>query len=98
MKVRIVCISKDHGNHANPHEAISLYGWIADGETNTKHSTRPQMVQYLEDKNNSAYVKGSDGKVAYCYINKSAVGTRFLQTYSDQDWADNLLQLPECKH
>jgi hypothetical protein len=100
MKVKIVCINKDNGNHANPHEAISHFGWIADGETQVKHSTRVQMVEFLEDKNkkNSAYVTGSDGKTAFCYVNVSVAGTRFLQTYADRDWHDNLLQLPECKH
>ena len=97
MRIRITCINKDNGNHANPHEAISRFGWVEDGTTQVKHSTLSQMVEFLGNKLNSAYV--SSGNVsALCYINKSAYGNLFIQTYSDNRWQDNLLNLPECKN
>ena len=96
MAVRITCINKDHGNHLNPHEAISRFGWVADGETETKHSNMAQMVEFVGNKANRAYVK--DGtEVANCYVNVSAAGNKFIQTWADDDWQDNLLSLQECK-
>jgi hypothetical protein len=96
MSIRIICINKDHGNHSNPHEAISRFGWIADGDTVTKHSNMAQMVEFVSNKANHAYVK-NDGETAYCYVNVSAAGNKFIQTWADGDWRDNLLALPECK-
>lgn len=94
MKIQIVCINKDNGNHHNPHEAISRFGWVGvDGIK--KHSNLQQMVQFLSNESNSAYV--SDGQnIAYCYVNTSSSGRKFVQTYRDSRWTNNLLQLPEC--
>lgn len=94
MKIQIVCINKDNGNHHNPHESINRFGWI-DQDNTEKHSTLEQMVTFLMDKKNSAYV--SDGQnLAYCYVNTSASGRRFIQTHRDNMWSNNLLQLREC--
>lgn len=94
MTVQITGIRKDYGNHYNRHEAVSHYRWVDPSDNSTGIATRQGMVGYLE-AGNTAYVVGNDGQKAYCYVNVSAAGTRFLQTQSDGKWSDNLLNLPE---
>ena len=96
MSLRITCINKDNGNHENPHEAISYYGWINESTDKTGKNDRPSMVEWVE-KGNKAYVKDSNNNKAYCYVRKSSKGTKFLQTYADSKFTNNLLSLPECR-
>jgi len=96
MSVRITCINKDNGNHDNPHEAISHYGWVEDGSAKTGKSSRVALVEWIGNKN-FAYVTDSDGNKVKCYVNISQKGNKFLQTYSDGRYTNNLLSLPECK-
>jgi len=93
-QVRITCIKKDGGNHQNPHEGITDYGWVnSSGKTGT--STRTAMVKWVES-GNKAYVQDSQGNKAYCGVRTSSAGNKFLQTYSDDSYNNNLLSLPEC--
>jgi len=96
MSVRITCINKDNGNHENPNEAISHYGWINESTNESGKNDRPSMVKWVEN-GNKAYVKDVSGNVAYCYVRESSKGTKFLQTYADNKYTDNLLSLPECR-
>ncbi len=61
MSVRVTCITKDGGNHFNPHEAISSFGWVNE-ETGAKGtSTRAQMIEFIEAQKGKAYVKDALG-------------------------------------
>ena len=56
--------------------------------------TRKQVITSIEDKTNTFYTK-VDG-------NRSNIGVvdgkngKYLRTYADGEWNDNLLSLPEC--
>ena len=92
MAYRITGIRKP-GGAANTHEAISHYRWIEDGKNTSAITDRVKVVGWA-DAGHKFYV--SDGmNVAWCGVRKSSRGTRFLQTYSDDTWNDNLLSLPE---
>jgi hypothetical protein len=94
MSVRITGVRKDHGNHYNPHEAVSHYRWVEDGTGNTNIAPRQPMVEWIEN-GGTAYV--SDGqRIAWCGVQKNQNGTKYLRTHSDGHWSDNLLNLPEC--
>ncbi len=93
--VRITCINKDNGNHDNPNEAISDYGWLNESTGKYGKTNRKSMVEWLED-GNKAYVKQEE-KIAYCDVRESKAGTKFLQTYSDNYYNNNLLSLVECR-
>ncbi|MDX9739267.1 MAG: DUF3892 domain-containing protein [Candidatus Dojkabacteria bacterium] len=93
-EVEIVCINKDNGNHNNPHEGITHYGW-KNSVGKTVRSTRDQMLKYLDDGNHAYVISNHDTK-AYCYIRTSTTGNRFLQTYADSQYTNNLLSLNEC--
>lgn len=95
MKVRIIGIRKDNGNHQNPHEAVSHYKWLNEANGNSNLEERLIMVNWVENKNGRAYVSSSEGTVD-CFVNKSASGTKFLQTNADSRSSNNLLNLLEC--
>lgn len=94
MAVRIVCINKSGGDHENPHEAVSHYGWKNEITGDSNKATRLSMVAWIEEGNH-AYVGTGSIKV-YCEVRQSRNGTKFLQTKSDGEWSNNLLSLPEC--
>ncbi|MDB5161460.1 MAG: hypothetical protein JWO96_840 [Candidatus Saccharibacteria bacterium] len=96
MAVRIICINKDYGNHYNPHEAISYYGWRNEQTGENGRASRAVMVDFLQNKRGVAYV-GDGSQKAYCYVLVSPAGTKYLQTQTDGRWSNNLLNLPECR-
>ena len=52
------------------------------------------MVHFIETQNGQAYV--TDGVyTAYLYVNRIGQGPKFVQTYADGIWTDNLLALPD---
>lgn len=95
-EVRITCINKSHGNHANPHEAVTNYGWVNPTTSETGMVNRTAMVQWIE-QGNYAYVQDRLGNKAYCTVRESTYGNKFLQTISDNKYTDNLLSLLECR-
>jgi hypothetical protein len=94
MSVKITAIKKDNGNHLNPHEAITDFRWVDETDGKMGRSTRQRMVQWMEQEGGKAYV-GMGASKAWCYVNVSAKGNKFLQTHADGKWANNLLSLPE---
>jgi hypothetical protein len=94
MAVKIIAIRKDHGNHYDPHEAVSDYKWLDEHTGESKIADRQSMVAWVE-QGGRAYVTSLQGTVD-CYVNQSASGTKFLETRADGITSDNLLNLPEC--
>jgi hypothetical protein len=96
MAVRITCINKSGGYHADPHHAIERLGWI-DPETGaTGNSSRLEVYDFIKNKKGAAYVQDPVGNSAYVGARENNNGTRYVQTYADGVWTDNLLALPEC--
>ena len=98
MAIRITCINKSQGYHQDPHHAIQNLGWVNEASGKEGKHTRLQIYDWLkQDPNNQAYVKDRSGNVAYVYPLENQHGTKYVQTYADNKWTDNLLFLPECK-
>lgn len=95
MSVRITCINKDGGNHQNPYEGITHFGWINEQTRAAGKSTRAQMVEFLTEQGGSAYVKDIDGSIVKVGVVKN-VPNPYLRTYANGEWTDNLLSLNEC--
>jgi hypothetical protein len=95
MAIRITCINKSNGYHQDPHHAIENLGWI-DQTGKTGKSTRLEIYNWLKTDGGKAYVQDYAGNTAYVGTRESASGTKFVQTYADRVWTDNLLSLPEC--
>jgi Protein of unknown function (DUF3892) len=96
MSIRITCISKDGGNHDNPHVAISSLGWVNEDNQNKGNSTRLEIYDWIKDKDGYAYVRDASGNTVRVGTAVTASGTKYVRTYRDQTWTDNLLALPEC--
>ena len=57
--------------------------------------TVANVVQFIETKQHQFYTKEGNAS-AWVGVRTSAAGRKFLQTYADCVWKDNLLALPEC--
>ena len=96
MSVRITCINKSNGHHADPHHAIENLGWINE-ETNARgKNTRLEIYNWIKNQGGYAYVRDARNNTATVGTREHANGTRYLQTHADRVWTDNLLALPEC--
>jgi hypothetical protein len=96
MAIRITCINKSGGYHADPHHAISQLGWVNEQTGEQGKSTRLEIYDWIKNQNGVAYVVDSRNNRARVGMRENANGTKYLQTYSDEVWTDNLLALPEC--
>jgi hypothetical protein len=98
MSVRVNCISKSGGNHEDPHHAIENLGWTNDQSGQTGNSTRIQMYEWIKNHQGVAYVADAWGNKAFVGTRENSRGTKYVQTYADKVWTDNLLALPECSN
>lgn len=99
IEIKITGIRKDNGNHNNPYEAVEAYRWVQPGTGNGDITSRQTVVDWLDNGYNGEKVQVYVEQVfprAYCYVNQSMRGTRFLQTRADSVQGNNLLSLPEC--
>jgi hypothetical protein len=100
MSVKITCISKDNGNHMNPHERITNMNWTNESTGTTGRNTLDEMVAFVEKHGDrAAYVKDWKGDVAYIDVvtPKETWRKKYLKTYADGIFNDNLLALDECR-
>lgn len=96
MAVRITCIGKAGGDHENPHVAISSLGWVNEENNERGTSTRLEMYDWIKNQAGYAYVRDATGNQVQVGTAESRSGTKFVRTYRDRVWTDNLLALPEC--
>lgn len=85
------------GGSLQNHSAISHYRWIRPNSSQSTIDTRQDVVQWMDNGRgaNKAFVLDRNGNKAYCGVRQVGT-TRFLQTYADGVWTDNLLSLPQC--
>ncbi len=89
---RIDCINKP--NRSSSHEHIThVGGQTADG--GRWKDTVPNVIGFIEAKTHRFYTK-EGGATAWVGVRISAAGNKYLQTYADGIWKDNLLALKEC--
>ena len=96
MAIRITCINKSQGWHQDPHHAIATLGRLNEGNGQSGRSSRLDVYDFLKNQGGQAYVTGYGGIRASVYPRENQHGTRYVQTYADNVWTDNLLSLPEC--
>jgi hypothetical protein len=79
MAVKITCINKSGGNHADPHHAISHLGWKNETTVETGKSTRLEVYEWIKDKGGVAYVIDSRGNKARVGTREHSNGTKYLR-------------------
>ena len=87
---RIDCVNKPNRN--SPHEHITHVGGPAGGRWK---DTTANVVRFIENQEHRFYTQEGNAS-AWVGVRTSAAGNKFLQTYADGIWKDNLLALPEC--
>ncbi|WP_100076643.1 hypothetical protein [Chryseobacterium camelliae] len=50
MSIKITCINKDNGYHANPNLAITHLGWINEIDQQTGKNTRLEIYSWIKMK------------------------------------------------
>jgi len=88
--VLVDCINKKDRNSA--HEGITHFGGPGSG-TRWKW-TRQQVIDSIEAKTNTFYTKVNGNRGAIGVVN--GANGKYLRTYADGKWNDNLLSLTEC--
>jgi len=76
------------------HEHIMHLWWINPASGKTGDNARAQIVSWIEDKNGKAYVEDGLGNRADVGVITPTYGPKYLRTYADGRWTDNLLALP----
>ena len=83
---RLTCINKQPRN--NPYEGITHLGG-ADWKW-----TRQQVIDSIEAKTNTFYTNTSGVRANIGVVD--GPNGKYLRTYANSNWNDNLLALPEC--
>ncbi len=92
MGLQITGIRKP--NPSDSHTAISHYRWIDDTDNTTGIDEREGLIKWMEANKVDAYV-GTGASKVWCDIRENDYGTKYLQTYADKKWTNNLLALPQ---
>lgn len=84
--VQVTCINKQPRN--NTHEGITHLGGT------TWKWTRDQVVRSIEDKSNTFFTLVNGSRADVGVVN--GPNGKYVRTYANGVWNDNLLALPEC--
>jgi hypothetical protein len=57
MSIRITCINKSGGYHADPHHAILDLNWTNEQTGDTGRSTRLQVYDWIKNQKGVAFVR-----------------------------------------
>ncbi len=92
MAIRFTAIRLSGGT-TNQH--ITHLWWVNPSTGKTGDNTRAQLVHWIENENGKAYVEDGAGNRADVGVVTPAQGDKYLRTYADGKWTDNLLALPQ---
>jgi hypothetical protein len=91
MAIRITAIRLSGGTG---HEHIIRLWWTNPANGKSSDNSRAEIVSFIEDKDGKAYVEDAQGNRANVGVVTPAHGSKYLRTYADGKWTDNLLALP----
>ncbi|MER8858982.1 DUF3892 domain-containing protein [Mesorhizobium sp. M0761] len=84
--VQVTCINKHPRN--NPHEGITHLGNV------TGKWTRADVIGWIESKAHTFFTKVGNNRANIGVVD--GPNGKYVRTYADGKWNDNLLALPEC--
>jgi hypothetical protein len=76
------------------HEHVTRLWWADPGSGQTGDNSRAQIVTWIEEKHGKAYVEDRMRDRADVGVVAPVHGQKYLRTYADGHWTDNLLALP----
>ena len=90
---RIDCINKPDRN--SRHERITHAGGPKPDGSGRWKDTVANIIGFIERKEHRFYTQEGDSR-AWVGVQVSAAGNKYIQTYANDRWTDNLLALREC--
>lgn len=90
MSIRITAIRLSGGTG---HEHIERLWWSEPATADTGDNSRAEIVSWIESGNGVAFVH-EGGRRAEVGVVDPNIGPKYLRTYADGVWTDNLLALP----
>lgn len=90
MSIRVTAIRLSGGID---HEHIERLWWSEPTTADTGDNSRAEIVSWIESGNGAAYVHEGGRRVEVGVVNPR-IGPKYLRTYADGVWTDNLLALP----
>lgn len=91
MSRRIYAIRLSGGN---THQHIAHLWWKDPASGLLGDDTRAAMVTYVERQNGKVFVEDGYGHRVDARVVTPQYGEKYLRTYADGVWTDNLLALP----
>lgn len=91
MSIRITAIRLSGGN---THQHITRLWWTNPANGQSGDNTRAEIVSWIENENGKAYVEEGGRRVDVLVVTPSS-GPKYLRTYADGVWKNNLLSLPQ---
>jgi hypothetical protein len=76
------------------HEHITHLWWTDPGSGQTGNNSRAQVVTWIEEEHGKAYIEDRMKVRADVGVITPVRGQKYLRTYADGRWTDNLLALP----
>lgn len=76
------------------HQHIVRLWWTNPSTGKTGDNTRAQIVSWIENDNGKAYVEDTQGNRVEVGVVTPTRGDKYLRTYADGVWTNNLLSLP----
>jgi hypothetical protein len=91
MNIRMTGIREAGGSG---HEHIAHLWWEDQGTKEPGNASRADVVDWIEGKRGVAYVADARGHAVWVGVVIPERGQKYLRTYADGVWTDNLLSLP----
>ncbi|MGY4801344.1 DUF3892 domain-containing protein [Teichococcus aerofrigidensis] len=90
---RIDCINRP--DHDSRHDRITHAGGSKPDGAGRWKDTVPNIVRFIETKQHRFYT-GNGNHRTWVGVRTSVAGHKYIQTYANEQWNDNLLAQPEC--
>lgn len=90
MSIRIYSIRLSGGI---THQHIERLWWSDSVTGDTGDNSRAEIVSWIENQNGHAFVQEAGPRVDVGVVDPDA-GPKYLRTYADGNWTNNLLALP----
>ncbi|QBE48240.1 DUF3892 domain-containing protein [Leucobacter triazinivorans] len=81
------------GSTSRTEDQFVRYKWKNVSDGNTGDSDKPTLVDWIDNKNGTAYVGSGPSRVNVGAVRPQS-GQPHLRTYADGKWTNNLLNLP----
>lgn len=90
MSIRITAVRLTGGNS---HEHITNLWWVNPATGESGSNTRAEIVSWIDNQNGHAFVDAAGRRVDVLVVTPPS-GSKFLRTFADGVWQNNLLALP----